>query len=362
MIKSDSMKKVCFFGIYDAEYPRNKVIIDGLVSNGYEIVHCQVNPREHKGLKKYWLLAQKSRQMKSEKFDLIWVAFPGHTCVWLAKLLFHRTTIIFDIFLSLYEANVSDRKVHKKRSLSAFKDRFLDWYGLRLADIVTIDTDKQIEMFGLKYGLKKEKAIRIFLSSALPPVDKAMVPNTTPFLVHFHGSFIPLHGVEYVIRAAKILENEKDIMFKMIGGGQQLQEMKSLAESLKLTNIEFLGRVAEYKDVLNYLAEGSVALGVFGTSERGQWVITNKIFEAMTFGKPILSADVSAMHELFTDKENILFCKMGDAEDLASKILLLKNDLALRQKIGEAALELFKSRLTPPMLVREFLVDLKQKI
>jgi glycosyltransferase involved in cell wall biosynthesis len=355
------MKKICFFGIYDIEYPRNKVLIQGFEENGYEVVHCNVNPKTYKGFKKYTLLYKKAKKLQGEKFDIIWVAFPGHTCVWLAKLLFPNTKIVFDVFISQYEANVSDRKVHKKGSFKAYKDWFLDWYGIRVADIVTIDTTEQIRLFQRNYGLNPGKAIRIFLSSALPVEEYSRRVPDGRFLVHFHGSFIPLHGVEYIVKAAKILEEEKNIHFRLVGGGQQLQEMKELAVLLELQNLEFVGRVPEYVDVLKYLKESDVMLGMFAKSGRGHWIIPNKIFEGMVFGKAIITADTPAMHELLTDRENVLFSKPGDSDDLALKILELYHDEGLRKRIGSGARELFTQRLSPHALVRDFLKELDTK-
>jgi len=355
------MKTICFFGIYDREYPRNKVIIDGFIENGYKIVHCNINPKIYKGLKKYWLLIKESRKIKNQNFDFIWVAFPGHTCVWLAKILFLNTRLVFDVFISQYASNVIDRKVYKPHSFNAYKSYFLDWYSVNLADVVVIDANEHIKAFVRNYGLKKEKTIRIFLSSALTPVEKPKNTNERKeFIVHFHGTFIGLHGVEYIIQAAKFLENEKRIVFKMIGSGQLLETMKNLTKDLKLTNIEFLGRIPEYKNVLERINDCDILLGAFGTTERGKWVIMNKIFEGMVYGKAIISADTPAMRELFTNRENVLLVKAGDARDLSDKILELERDENLKEKIGLGALNLFKQSLAPKMLIEKFLVDLNK--
>jgi len=356
------MKKICFFGIYDREYPRNKVLIEGFIKNGYEIVYCNVDPRVSRGLKKYFDLIREAKKLRGINFEMVWVAFPGHTCVWLAKILYPRNIIVFDIFISQYEANVSDRKVHKALSFNGFKDYFLDWYGIRLANIVTLDTNEQIRLFERKYGLNSRKAIRIFLSSALPVKEAIKQPGAGKFIVHFHGSFIPLHGVEYIVRAAEILRDEEEIVFKLVGGGQQLGEMKALAEKLKITNLEFLGRIPEYSDVLKYLENSDVMLGMFAASGRGHWIIPNKIFEGMVFGKAIITADTPAVRELLTSDENVLFVNPGDSKDLASKILMLYNDDLLREKIGHGARELFKQKLSPQKLVADFLTELKTKI
>ena len=91
----NNVKKVLFFGIYDPNYSRNVVLKQGFRENGWQVVECRVNPRFNLGLKKYWQLWREGARINKEKFDLVIVAFPGHTVVWLARFLFGRK-IIFD--------------------------------------------------------------------------------------------------------------------------------------------------------------------------------------------------------------------------------------------------------------------------
>src|ERR1019366_7505823 len=108
------MKKVLFFGIYDPDYSRNRILIRGFKENGWEVTQCRVNPRIHKGIGKYALLIRERAHLKH--FDvqntLIFVAFPGQTVMLLARILFPRSKIIFDAFTSVYDSNVFDRKLY----------------------------------------------------------------------------------------------------------------------------------------------------------------------------------------------------------------------------------------------------------
>ena len=63
--------------------------------------------------------------------------------------------------------------------------------------------------------------------------------------------------------------------------------------------------------------------------------------------KPIITGDTPAMREFLTDRESCLFCKMADGEDLAAKILELKNDRQLRDSIAKNAYQVYLNRLTP---------------
>jgi len=91
---------ICFFGIYKPNYTRNLTLMRGLKENGVQVIEC--GTRES-GNKKYWQLIKKHQLIKRD-YDVMVVAFPGHTIMPLAWLLakLNRKKIIFDAFVSLY--------------------------------------------------------------------------------------------------------------------------------------------------------------------------------------------------------------------------------------------------------------------
>ena len=110
------MKKmtICYFGIYDKNYSRNKILISGLKKNGVEVIEC--NDRTKSLIKYFKLIGQYWR--KGRHSDLVIVGFPGQTIMPLAKLIC-RKKIVFDAFLSVYDSYVFDRKTIKPESLKA---------------------------------------------------------------------------------------------------------------------------------------------------------------------------------------------------------------------------------------------------
>ena len=171
----------------------------------------------------------------------------------------------------------------------------------------------------------------------------------TKFLVVFWGSFIPLQGIQYIVRAAKILEKYSNIQFSIIGKGQTYSDVNCLAKKLDLINIEFLGRLPN-KEIPDYIARADVCLGIFGDTEKTQRVIPNKVYEAIAMKKPVITADTPAARELFADGKNILFCKIANPQDLAKKILKVRNNPSLREKVAENAYQLFNKKGTSRVL------------
>lgn len=174
----------------------------------------------------------------------------------------------------------------------------------------------------------------------------------TKFLVVFWGSFIPLQGIQCIVRAAKILEKYSNIRFSIIGKGQTGPDIRRLAEKLSLINTEFLGLVAN-RDLPDYINRADICLGIFGDTEKTQRVIPNKVYEAIAMKKPVITADTPAARELFTNRKNILFCKTADPKDLTKKILEIKNNPVLGKKIAEDAHILFNRKATPRILGKE---------
>jgi glycosyltransferase involved in cell wall biosynthesis len=107
------------------------------------------------------------------------------------------------------------------------------------------------------------------------------------------------------------------------------------------------------------LRSQDICLGIFGNTAKAARVIPNKIYEAAALGKAIITADTPAIRELFTDRQDILLCKRSDPADLAEKIMLLKNDTALRRKIADGALRLFRERCTPAAIGRGLIAELE---
>jgi len=333
------IKTICLFGIYNPNYSRNRVLTLGLEKNGVKVIKCKDRSA---GVRKYINLIKKHHKIR-KSYDILVVAFPGWPVVWLAKLL-TKKPIIYDAFLSVYEGHVQDRKKHSPKSIKARYCWFLDWISCKLADKILLDTNEHIKYFIKEFGIKKDKFIRVLVGTG----DSNFYPQEEgkkrkEFIVHFHGSYIPLQGVEYILRAANLLERE-NIKFNIIGS-----KIKKQYQNKEFSNAVFVDDVP-YKELPNYMARADICLGIFGNTPKTQRVIPNKVYEAIAMKKPVITANTPAARELFTDRENILFCKTADPKDLARKILELKNDLSLRNKIAKNSYKLFNKKLTPKIL------------
>jgi len=102
------------------------------------------------------------------------------------------------------------------------------------------------------------------------------------------------------------------------------------------------------------MSRADVCLGMFGATEKALRCSAFKVVEAIAVARPFITGDTPAMREIFYDRENCLYCKMMNAEDLAAKILELKNNSALRDKIAKNGYQTYLKYFTPKAIGAEF--------
>lgn len=63
--------------------------------------------------------------------------------------------------------------------------------------------------------------------------------------------------------------------------------------------------------------------------------------------KPVITAKTPAISELLEDKKNVILSSSANSENLAEKILLLKNNNSLRNKIANNGYKAFMNNASP---------------
>ncbi len=346
--------KICYFGDFNPEYPRNRVIIKGLRENGVDVLICQDKTC---GLRKFLNLVRVHKKIKRD-YNFLFVGYSdSRFMVPLAKLIC-RKPIIWDAFYSLYDSWVFDRKLVAPQSLKAKYYWFLDWMGCLLAHKILLDAKTNIEYFIETFGSSEKKFIKVFVGTD----DKLFMPADIDngadgnFIVHFHGHFIPRQGAEFIIGAANLLRNE-NILFRMIGRGQDYSGARTMAEKLGLSNLEWIDGV-DYEKLPEFINKSDICLGGFGNTRKAKITSMNKLFEYMACGKAIITGDVASSREILEDGKTAIFCRCADAEDLARKILKLKYNPDLIKMLGENARKNFKESFTPQIITYKLIQDL----
>jgi len=336
--------KICYFGIYDPNFGRNKVYISGLKENGHEIIECRdISP----GILKFWRLWRKHRKMV---YDVMIVGYPGHIVVPFAKLI-SKGPVIFDALATLYEGEVLSRGRYRRNPLMLLWIHVTDYLAVKSADLILVETNAQKDFFIKRFSLKQNKIVRVFTGADEKVYFRDQSVLKQPqFTVVFRGKFLPEAGVEYILEAAKILETQ-NVKFLIIGNGFLEKKIKAKIDELKLLISQYLPS----NELREKMLRCHVSLGQFGKHERLERTIPHKAFEALSLGLPYITGRAQGISELLTSGKDCLMVNCADGDDLADKILILKNNQELLENISGNGHRLFQEKLTSKKLGKDII-------
>ena len=364
---------IYYWGTYDRDYPRNRILMAGLRAGGAEVkeLHFSLwrSPAEkirmagsgwvRPELMARWIWAYlilSVRFLRSPRPDFLFVGYSGHFDLFPAWCLsrIRRVPLIFDAFLSLYDSLVLDRGTVAKNGWRARFLATLDRTACRFADRVLLDTRAHVRFFCETFRLPREKfwALPIGADDGVFRPQPAVSRNGHSYTVLHFGRYIPLHGLETIVRAARQLEKDgRSVHFLLVGDGEERRRIEDLARSLGTSSIEFQdSRPPE--DIAEQIREADLCLGIFGVTGKAARVVPNKVYEALASGKPVVTGDSPAAREFLTDGFDCLLCERGNPEALAAAILRLKGDPVLARRLGDNGRRSFEAKASPAVIGR----------
>lgn len=341
------LSSICYFGSHKYDYSRNEIIKKGLSLNGFKIVDCR---SRHNVLIRNFVLFFKFLRIRKE-VDVILVSEMSHASMPIAYLvsrLFDKL-LIFDPLISAYDTIVEDRKLIKKGGLLSRVVFFLDKLCLKTADFILADTEIHRKYFSETFEIPMDKIGKVIVGADTKyyyPEKKEVAKVKDEFNVLFQGTFIPLHGIKYIIEAADLLRDRTNIRFTIIGEGQEKQEILKISNKLNLTNVSFLPLMSQglLREKIN---QSDICLGIFGETVKAKRVIPNKVYQYLACGKPIITGRSEAILELLEHEKNSILCDFANAKSIAESIVRLMDDNELRKKIAYEGLTLFQKECVP---------------
>ena len=234
----------------------------------------------------------------------------------LAKL--RGKPIVWDAFLSVYDTYARDRGLGEEGGLKARILRKVERLACRIADQVVLDTQSHAELMGKLHAVADKKLGAVLVGAedtafALSPPRTRSAAE--PLEVLFYGQFIPLHGIDTIVDAA-LSEGGRAFRWTIIGQGQEAPRIDALLCDADADHIRRIDWV-DYAKLADEMAKADVCLGIFGTSDKASRVIPNKVYQALSAGKPLVTRDSPAMRELVQgDRPYLQLTQAGDADSL----------------------------------------------
>ncbi len=355
-----------FWGTYDLSKPRNRILIQGLLESGAQVEECRAAVWDRvrdkgtlgalslaRGLLRTALCYPRLvvRFLRAEAPDVLVVGYLGQLDV-LVLYPFARlraVPVLWDQFLSIYDTVVEDRrKLHRRHPLAKALYAW-EWLACRSADRVLMDTRAHARYVVDTFGVAPERVEAVWVgaeTAIFRPAATRPKGDGEPLRVLFYGQLIPLHGVETIVMAARLVRG-LPIRFLLIGSGQEEGLVRRLLEEQPLASLEWRPWI-EYDRLIEAIEEADVCLGIFGCSDKAARVIPNKVFQIIAAGRPLITRESPAIREIFGDEApGVSLVPPGDAKALAAALGALLDgerrmaeppSLALRDRISPAAI------------------------
>lgn len=266
-------------------------------------------------------------------FDIIFIGFAPQLVLPFFGHRFRNKTVVIDFFISMYDTLVCDRQKFKPGSFIGRILHTFDRKTVAKADRLICDTNAHGEYFHEEFGVPTDKLSTLYLEAdrsiyrPMPGAKPEIFKNR--FIVHYFGSILPLQGIETILEAARLLKDEKEILFDLVGPlpeelGAANRDLKSLLLTPWLPQQQLAERIA---------AADLCLAGHFNAQiSKASRTIPGKatIYEAM--GKPMILGENPANHERFAPDDRHFFVPMGDAEALAAMVKELRRRLPPQQE------------------------------
>ena len=335
-------RRVLFWGRFDHEYSRNRVNIALFRELGWEVDFFDVKVWPRFGDVEAFFRGLWRRPRP----DLVWVPVCRQrdilaACRWARR---RGVKVLFDPMISAWDKKVLEQRKWKAEEPRARRLHKLETEMMHAPDFVTWDTSCHVDFCEREFAVPRERMAALFTGTD----ETVFKPGPEParedgdFHVLYHGAYLPLHGMEYIVEAARATQG-RGIRWDLLGWGAYKAKTEEMARGV--TNIRFLDKVP-YVDVPKVIYSADVVLGVFGTTEKASRVIGNKIFEAMGCARPVINEYCTGYPPEAKDCKAIKFVPPGDSAAIVRAVEEYRADWANRAGYNEAAYAFFRKHLS----------------
>ena len=351
--------KVLFFGKLPPPFIgpalATKIILSSELKNRYELIHFDIS--HHKSIadlgRVHWYnfvfpLMQYFRLLGvlwSENPDLVYIPSQQTTVAYLRDLPYYLIVRLFGIKLVCHLRG----------------GYFGAWYSSELGALM-----RSVVRLGQKMvhtQLVLGQNLRTMYASVMPMERIAVVPNGADYSIPersrsddmlrvvYLGNYIRTKGILHFLEAAVLLKEETRIEFHCWGSDNEPDTRAEMNRLAALSPRIFVHNAISGAKKFQALADADVfVFPTFYRNEGHPWVI----IEAMAAGLPVIATARAAIPETVEEDINGFLVAEQSAEAIAQKIVLLKEQPALRTAMGLESRRLYEQNFTEAALVRNF--------
>lgn len=310
-------KRVLFITTKNIDYIRNSQEIRILEKNAKFVK--KIYSAKKRYLERIFEVWRMLIQYNISDIDVVYVGFSPQLIFPFFRKFFGKI-IIIDFFISVYDTLVNDRKKVFPKGLVAKICHGIDSYVIEKADIVITDTKADALYFIQEFHGEMEKFKVLYLEADkkiyFPREQHKEKRLENKFVVLYFGSILPLQGIDVILKAIRMLEEEKNIYFQIIGPIPKKYK-KPIQE-----NVEYIEWLKQ-KQLAEYIANADLCLaGHFNKDiDKAKRTIPGKAYMYEAMEKIMILGDSEANREYFEESKKNRYVKLGSPQELSNLIL-----------------------------------------
>ncbi|MCX2718547.1 glycosyltransferase [Lentiprolixibacter aurantiacus] len=197
--------------------------------------------------------------------------------------------------------------------------------------------------------LTRAKSVQIY--NGIPAIQPKRTPQLSEkykgkFVIATLSRFDYAKNMESMIRIAEKCKSEKEILFVLIGDGEDKASLEQKSRELGLNNIDFVG-FKNKEQISEYLSNTDLYLST------SRWEgLPFALIEASSMKIPIVASDVVGNNEVCKNEINGFLFPSENEEIAKEKILKIKNDSELKALLGENSRKVFENSFTVEKMVK----------
>ena len=216
---------------------------------------------------------------------------------------------------------------------------------------------------GVRKVLTENKEIKVIPNSCdreffHPNIDGSVIRKKYGWdgkLVFLHaGAMSKVNGLDFVIDAAISLKANPEILFVLLGEGNQRPALQSRIKELGLTNVEILPSVPK-QQLPEIYAAVDVGLMIIGNYPILEHNSANKFFDSLSAGKPVLLNYSGWQRKVLEGNAAGLGCDLCNLDEFVEKVLYLNSHREEILQMGRNARQMAEEKFDRTKLAQQVL-------
>lgn len=152
-------------------------------------------------------------------------------------------------------------------------------------------------------------------------------------IVLYAGAIGKSNDISTLLDAAKQMRERREIVFLLVGGGNEKNTIEGRIVGEKIDNVIMLPPVPK-AEMPMIIAASDIGIAILKDVPMFQTVYPNKVFDYMAAGRAVLLAIDGVIRKVVEEAEAGVFVQPGNPEDIARGVLSLAEDADLREQMG----------------------------